>query len=689
MNTALPGKGSRTRTASVQLADVEVKVAVQSIGGEVHTADDSGTARVRGIRNDAESGVSFVELETAERIVEVAVFEEEGRLLANVDGLTVPLEAWPERLPELLNIWQLRNRSNQGAVEMVAPLTGVVREIVVKEGDEVKEGGGCIVIEAMKMENMLPSPMDGEVHKVLVEPGQSVRPGTPLIAIEPNAPEEDLSGFDEMAPELPGGRLLNAIQRLDVLLDPGTFRELDSGVRHRVSDFGLEDREIPGDGVICGYGKIEGRTVYIYSQDFRQLGGSLGEMHARKICKIADLARQSGFPLIGIHDSGGARIQEGVLSLGGYGEIFRRIVNASGTIPQIACILGPSAGGAVYSPALMDFVVMTESASTMFLTGPRVVKTVTFEEVTADDLGGGRVHAEITGVAHFLAKHEADALKTVRRLVSYLPSRADQDAPRGPTIDPAIRSTPTLLSVVPEDTAQPYDVRDVIREVVDCGSFFEVHGRFAPNICVGFGRMEGQVVGVVANQPKNLAGCLDSNASRKGARFIRMCDAFRIPIVSLVDVPGFLPGQEEEHNGVIAHGAKLLYAYCESTVPKISVILRKAYGGAYIVMSSKHVGGDMNFSWPEAKIAVMGAKGAVEILHRRDVAEHGADSPTVQKHVETYELQFETPAIACAHGFIDRVIEPEDTRSAICEALKAMGALKKDLPDRVHGNMPT
>ncbi len=682
-------KNQGTTKASVRIPGEEVKVAVQSRGGVVLTSDDRGAARVLSIRTDEDSGIVFVQLETRERIVEVAIYEEEGKLHANVDGLTFPVEAWPARLPELLAAWQLRNQDEQGDIVVTAPLTGVVRDVLIKKGQAVKEGDPCVVIEAMKMENMLPAPHDGIVKKIAVKTDASVRPGEALFELEVQRDEAPVDLTIDEIPHLPGGRLLTARERVEHLFDPGSFREIDAQVRHRVSDFGLDRRDIPGDGVICGYGKVNGRTVYSYSQDFRALGGSLGEMHARKICKILDLATQSGHPVVGIHDSGGARIQEGVLSLAGYGDIFLRVVKASGIIPQIACILGPSAGGAVYSPALMDFVVMTESNSNMFLTGPRVVKTVTFEDISADELGGGRVHGEITGVAHVLSPNEAEALQSTRRLIAYLPTRSGEPAPRGPRFDPPDRSTPNLDSIVPNDTSQAYDCRDVIRQVFDHGSFFEIHERFAPNLVVGMARLGGTVVGVVANQPANLAGCLDSSASRKGARFIRFCDAFSIPIISLVDVPGFMPGREQEHSGVISHGAKLLYAYCESSVPKLSVILRKAYGGAYIVMSSKHIGGDLNFSWPDAEIAVMGAKGAIEILHRRDIAQHGAESVEIKDHIDAYENKFLTPNIASAHGFIDRVIDRQDTRVALTEGLAAMKHLKKSGPNRIHGNMPT
>ncbi|MCL7990965.1 MAG: acyl-CoA carboxylase subunit beta, partial [marine benthic group bacterium] len=421
---------------------------------------------------------------------------------------------------------------------------------------------------------------------------------------------------------------LSARERLDVLLDPGSFVELDRFVEHRSSDFGLDRQRIPGDGVVTGYGKVDGRTVYVFSQDFTVFGGSLSEAHAEKICKIVDLAVRNGGPVIGLNDSGGARIQEGVASLGGYAELFWRNTMASGVVPQLSAILGPCAGGAVYSPAITDFIFMVQGVSHMFVTGPNVVKTVTHEDVSFEDLGGARVHATTSGVAHFSRPTEVECLQSIRELLSYLPANNSEPPPRKSTEDPLDRADEDLLKVIPDLPTQPYDMHEVIRRVVDDGAFLEVHAGWAGNLITGFARLGGRPVGVIANQPAVLAGVLDIDASRKGARFVRFCDAFNIPLVTFEDVPGFLPGVAQEHGGIIVHGAKLLFAYCEATVPKLTVITRKAYGGAYDVMSSKHIRGDLNLAWPTAEIAVMGPKGAVEILYRREIAE--AEDPEVR-----------------------------------------------------------
>jgi acetyl-CoA carboxylase carboxyltransferase component len=426
-----------------------------------------------------------------------------------------------------------------------------------------------------------------------------------------NRETKEQNGLKKAAPQKESKAVPGAARaRLQLLFDPGTFEEIDAGVVHRTEAFGLADKRVPGDGVVCGVGEVEGRTLFAFSQDRAVLGGSLGEYHARKICKVMDLAAKNASPLVGICDSGGARIQEGVDALGGYGEIFRRNVALSGVVPQISLVLGPCAGGAVYSPALTDFVVMVDEQSYMFLTGPKVVKTVTFEDISVEELGGGKVHAEKTGVAHFLADDEVDAITRTRRLLSYLPDNCQEAPPEGPKTDASDRRCEGIEELVPRESNRPYDVHKVLEVVLDRGSFFEVHEAFAQNVVVGFGRLGGQVVGIIANNPAVLAGCLDIDSSRKAGRFVRTCNAFKIPIVSFVDVPGFLPGRDQEHGGAISHGAKLLYAYCEATVPKLSVILRKAYGGAYIVMSSKHVGGDINLAWPRAEVAVMGGAGA-------------------------------------------------------------------------------
>src|SRR5438309_523083 len=472
---------------------------------------------------------------------------------------------------------------------------------------------------------------------------------------------------------------MTARERLDVLLDPGSFVELDRFVTHRATDFGLADERYLGDGVVTGHGRIEGRLVYVFSQDFTVFGGSLSETHAEKICKVMDLALRNGAPIIGLNDSGGARIQEGVVSLGGYAEIFLRNTLASGVVPQISAILGPCAGGAVYSPAITDFVFMVRGISYMFVTGPSVVKTVTHEDVTFDQLGGADVHATTSGVAHFAYDSELEALAAIRTLLSYLPSNNLDDPPVRPTVDPLDRRDEELLEIVPDSATQPYDMHDVIRRIVDHGEFFEVHKAFAENLIVGFARLGGRPVGLVANQPAVLAGVLDINASLKGARFIRFCDAFNIPLVTFEDVPGFLPGVAQEHGGIIKHGAKLLYAYCEATVPKLTVITRKAYGGAYDVMNSKHVRGDYNVAWPTAEIAVMGPKGAVEILYKDDATE--------ARETE-YREKFAHPYLAAARGYVDDIIDPRDTRPRLIDALATLATKRDRNPPKKHGNIP-
>jgi acetyl-CoA carboxylase carboxyltransferase component len=477
--------------------------------------------------------------------------------------------------------------------------------------------------------------------------------------------------------------------RLELLFDAGTFEEFDAGVMHRTVDFGMAKKRHPGDGVITGTGKIAGRTAFAFSQDKTVLGGSLGEIHAAKICKVMDMAVRNGSPFIGICDSGGARIQEGVNSLAGYGEIFYRNVRASGVIPQISIILGPAAGGAVYSPALTDFVIMAEGRSYMFLTGPKVVKTVTFEDVSVEALGGASVHSSKTGLAHFTAAQDVDAIEKARRLLGYLPENCSEAPADVICTDPPDRLCPELASLIPADPQAAYDIRVVINSVVDRGSFMEVQERFAGNIVVGFARLGGKAVGIIANQPAVFAGVLDINASRKAGRFIRTCNAFRVPIVSFVDVPGFLPGQDQEHNGVIVHGAKLLYAYCESTVPKMSVILRKSYGGAYIVMSSKHIGGDVVLSWPSAEIAVMGAKGAVEVLYKKEITAAADPKAEFAKRTKEYEDLFLSPRQAAERGFIDAVITPEDTRRKLTRLMGSIQHRRELTWPKRNGNIPT
>jgi len=477
---------------------------------------------------------------------------------------------------------------------------------------------------------------------------------------------------------------LTARERLEVLLDPESFEEFDMFVEHRCAHFGMEDNKIPGDGCVTGHGTINGRLVFVYSQDFTVFGGSLSETNAKKICKVMEMAMKVGAPLIGLNDSGGARIQEGVDSLGGYAEIFQRNVLASGVIPQISVIMGPCAGGAVYSPALTDFIVMVRGSSYMFVTGPEVVKTVTHEVVTQEELGGAETHTKKTGVADLAYNNDIEALQQVRRLVNFLPLSNRESVPARPTSDPADRVELSLNTLVPENANRPYDMRELIKRVVDENDFMEIQPAFARNVLIGFGRMEGHTVGFVANQPLYLAGCLDIDASRKAARFVRFCDAFSIPLVTFVDVPGFLPGTNQEHNGIIKHGAKLLYAYAEATVPKITVITRKAYGGAYDVMSSKHLRGDVNYAWPSAEIAVMGPKGAVEIIFRGGLKDAGE----VNEKVSEYKEKFASPFAAASRGYIDDVIRPQNTRWRLCRALSVLRGKKLENPWKKHDNLP-
>ncbi len=481
---------------------------------------------------------------------------------------------------------------------------------------------------------------------------------------------------------------LSARERIDLLLDAGTFEEMDKLVRHRTTDFGMDQQVIDGDGFVTGYGQIHGRLVYVFAQDFTVLGGSLSEANAQKICKIMDLAMKTGAPVIGLNDSGGARIQEGVASLAGYADIFLRNTLASGVVPQISAIMGPCAGGAVYSPALTDFIFMVEGTSHMFITGPDVIKTVTHEDVTKEKLGGAETHNSVSGVAHFLAHDDAECLRMVRRLVSYIPSNNRDDAPAEQSNDPADRADAALDTLVPPDPQVPYDIKDIIHRVVDDGEFFEIHEHWAKNIVIGFARMEGKSIGIVANQPAFLAGCLDINSSVKGARFVRFCDAFNIPILTFEDVPGFLPGTEQEFGGIIRHGAKLLYAYAEATVPKVTVITRKAYGGAYCVMGSKHLRTDVNFAYPTAELAVMGAEGSVNIVYRREIAS-AADPETMRKEkIEDFRERFASPFVAAERGFIDDVIEPHETRPKVIRALRMLRNKVDTMPRKKHSNLP-
>jgi len=481
---------------------------------------------------------------------------------------------------------------------------------------------------------------------------------------------------------------MTARERIDFLLDEGTFQELDKLVVHRSKDFELDKQLYPGDGVITGHGLIDGRSVFVFAQDFTVFGGSLSETHAEKICKVMDLAMKVGAPVIGLNDSGGARIQEGVLSLGGYAEIFLRNTLASGVIPQISCIMGPCAGGAVYSPAITDFNVMVKDTSYMFITGPDVIKTVTHEEVTKEELGGAITHNSISGVAHFAADSDEHALRVVRELLSFIPSNNLEDPPRINASDPVDRSEIKLNEIVPEASNQPYDIREVINHVVDDGYFFEIQQLYAQNMCIGFARLGGRAVGIVANQPAFLAGVLDISASIKGARFVRFCDCFNIPLVTFEDVPGFLPGVSQEHGGIITHGAKLLYAFAEATVPKVTVITRKAYGGAYCVMASKHIRTDINLAWPSAEIAVMGAEGAVGILYRRELIE--AQDKEAARRARVFELEekFANPYVAAERGFVDEVIEPAQTRPKLIRALSLLENKRDTNPPKKHGNIP-
>jgi propionyl-CoA carboxylase beta chain len=477
---------------------------------------------------------------------------------------------------------------------------------------------------------------------------------------------------------------LTARERIELLLDPGTFEEWDMFVEHRCRDFGMAEHRIPGDGVVTGYGTVNGRVVFVFSQDFTVFGGSLSEAHADKICKVMDHAMKVGAPVIGINDSGGARIQEGVDSLAGYANVFQRNVLASGVVPQISLVMGPCAGGAVYSPAMTDFIFMVKDSSYMFVTGPDVVKTVTHEVVTHEELGGAVTHSTRSGVADRAFENDVEALLMVRRLINYLPAHNRADPPFRPTPDPAHREEPSLNSLIPSSPTRPYDVKELILKIVDDTDFFEIQPEHAKNIVVGFARMEGHPVGIVANQPLVLAGCLDIRSSIKAARFVRFCDCFNIPIITLVDVPGFLPGTAQEYGGIIKHGAKLLYAYAEATVPKITLITRKAYGGAYDVMASKHLRGDVNVAWPTAEIAVMGPKGAVEIIFRH----HQGNEEKIAELTEEYRKKFANPFIAGHRGFLDDVIMPSQTRQRICRSLAMLRDKKLENPWRKHGNLP-
>jgi propionyl-CoA carboxylase beta chain len=509
-----------------------------------------------------------------------------------------------------------------------------------------------------------------------------------LEALERRADEG--GGAERIARQHQAGKL-TARERIDLLCDPGTFIEIDRFVTHRCTDFGMADNKIPGDGVITGHGLVNGRQVFLFAQDFTVFGGSLSEAYAGKICKVMDLAMKVGAPVIGLNDSGGARIQEGVASLGGYAEIFLRNVEASGVVPQLSAILGPCAGGAVYSPAMTDFIFMVESTSYMFITGPDVIRAVTHEEVSKEDLGGAQAHAARSGVAHRAFPDEAGCLRALRELLTFLPQNNREDPPRAPEgarKDAVDRRDAELDGLIPADPSKPYDMHEVVRRVVDDGAFFEIQPAFALNMIVGFARLDGRPVGVVANQPAHLAGCLDINASLKAARFVRFCDCFNIPLLTFVDVPGFLPGTAQEFGGIIKHGAKLLYAFAEATVPKLTVITRKAYGGAYDVMSSKHIRADLNFAYPTAEIAVMGPEGAVGIIFRDEIAKAADPAAARAAYVAEYREKFANPYSAAALGYIDEVIRPRDTRPRLCRGLAMLANKRVALPSRKHGNIP-
>jgi propionyl-CoA carboxylase beta chain len=519
-----------------------------------------------------------------------------------------------------------------------------------------------------------------------MKPGSKAKNKIELLKERSRAAEEG-GGAARVEKQKAAGKM-TARDRIDFFLDEGSFEEFDKFVVHRSTDFGMEEQKFPGDGVITGHGLVDGREVFVFAQDFTIFGGSLSETHAEKICKIMDLAMKVGAPVVGLNDSGGARIQEGVVSLGGYADIFLRNTLASGVIPQISCILGPCAGGAVYSPAITDFNVMVKDTSYMFITGPDVIKTVTHEDVTKDELGGAMTHNAKSGVAHFAADSDEHALRLTRELLSFIPSNNLDDPPFVATSDPSNRADEVLNTIVPESASQPYDIRDIVHNVVDEGYFFEVQEHFAPNIVIGFARLGGHSVAIVANQPAFLAGVLDIDASVKAARFVRFCDAFNIPLITFEDVPGFLPGVNQEHYGIIRHGAKLLYAFAEATVPKITVITRKAYGGAYCVMASKHIRTDLNFAYPTAEIAVMGAEGAVGILYRKELADTTNPEENRQRIIGEFNEKFANPYVAAERGFIDEVIEPKCTRPKLIRALSLLRNKRDSNPPRKHGNIP-
>lgn len=494
-------------------------------------------------------------------------------------------------------------------------------------------------------------------------------------------------GAERISKQHKAGKL-TARERIDLLMDPGSFVELDAFVKHRCTEFAMESVEAPAEGVVTGYGTVDGRLVYAYAQDFTVVGGSLGEMHAKKICKVLDLAMKMGAPVVGMNDSGGARIQEGVDALSGYGNIFYRNTIASGVIPQISVIMGPCAGGAVYSPAITDFTFMVDKTSQMFITGPQVIKTVTGEEVTSEELGGAMTHNSVSGVAHFISPDEKACIEDIKRLLSFLPSNNMETAPIIETDDDLNRIEEALNTIIPDNPNKPYDMKDIINAIVDNGDFMEVQQYYALNIITGYARINGESIGIIANQPKVLAGCLDINASDKAGRFIRTCDAFNIPILNLVDVPGFLPGTNQEYGGIIRHGAKMLYAYSEATVPKVTMIVRKAYGGAYLAMCSKDLGADMVFAWPTAEIAVMGPEGAANIIFKKDIEAAENPAQTRTEKIQEYREKFATPYIAAKRGYVDSVIEPSESRQRLASAFEMLASKRENRPAKKHGNLP-
>ncbi|HEX4386920.1 MAG TPA: acyl-CoA carboxylase subunit beta [Myxococcales bacterium] len=535
-------------------------------------------------------------------------------------------------------------------------------------------------------ESKLPvEPQGGISSAQRAERLKNLEPRAKLAALDAQA---ELGGGQERIEKQHQDGKLTARERIELLVDPGSFIELDKFKTHRADDFGMSAKKILGDGVVTGYGLVEGRQIFVFAQDFTVFGGSLSGAYAEKICKVMDLAVSTGCPVVGLNDSGGARIQEGVVSLAGYAEIFYRNVSTSGVVPQLSAILGPCAGGAVYSPAITDFIVMAKGTSYMFITGPDVIKTVTHEEVSKEDLGGAQAHNSRSGVAHFAAEDEAGAIRTLRELLSFLPSNNLEDPPFVASEDPPDRRDEALKTLVPANPNKPYDIKEVIRAVVDDNHFFEVHEHWAKNIVCGFARLGGRSVGIVANQPQILAGVLDIDASRKGARFVRTCDAFNIPLITFVDVPGFLPGTAQEWGGIITHGAKLLYAFAEATVPKLTVITRKAYGGAYDVMASKHIRADVNLAWPTAEIAVMGPDGAVNIVFRNELAKAKDAAETKKELTQTYRDTFANPYKAAELGYVDEVILPEETRPQLCRALQMLKNKRQEVPQRKHGNIP-